>query len=485
MNNARWRAPLACGILLFLSKMASASEPTIQQLFSFPCPTQEFANCPLGYNPSILIQASDGNFFGAAQLTTQGTSDPQGGTLFKITPKGQFTLLFTFAPDKSGNYLNGNDPASSLIEANDGFLYGTTPLGGTTNNGVLFRIEKNGKNFQVLHNFCSETNCADGGGAGLILGHDGLLYGTTAFGGNNTVCLQSCGTIFRFTPPSTLDTLLTLNGSTEGSSPGGLVQGADGNFYGTAGFQVFRFTPEGEFTTLTSFPQVDGFLPTSADSALVEAPNGKLYGALSTYSINQAQFYDINPSGSGFHEFPSIGKLAVDFAIGSPIQASDGNLWTAFTEVSQPNGAVFAFSPVTGDVVHDFEFDGTSGAVPEAGVIQAADGKLYGTASSGGVINGDQLPSGTVWVLDAGLPAPSAQIGGFSPSSGTVGSKILIHGNHFIGTKEVTFNGISAGFTVLNTQFISATVPEGASRGPIAVINEGGTTVSTEDFIVP
>jgi uncharacterized repeat protein (TIGR03803 family) len=248
------RALLACSILVCLSTMASANEPTIQQLFSFPCPAQQFGDCPLGYDPNTLIQASDGSFYGAAQLTTKGTSNPQGGTLFKITPSGQFTLLFTFAAD-NGNYLNGNDPASSLVEANDGFLYGTTALGGSTNNGVLFRIDKNGKNFQVLHNFCSEPNCADGGGAGVILGHDGLLYGTTAYGGNCTDGFNGCGTIFRFTPPSTLDTLLSLNGTTQGASPAGLVQGADGNVYGTAGSGVFRFTPEGEFTILSSFPR--------------------------------------------------------------------------------------------------------------------------------------------------------------------------------------------------------------------------------------
>jgi hypothetical protein len=218
---------------------------------------------------------------------------------------------------------------------------------------------------------------------------------------------------------------------------------------------------------------------------LVQASDGKLYGALSTYSISQAEFYEINPSGSGFQEFPSIGSLAVDFSIGSLIQASDGNLWTAFTEVSLPNGAVFALSPTTGAVAHEFDFDGTNGQVPEAGVIQGADGKLYGTATGGGVVGGNQQASGTIWVLDAGLPAPSAQIAAFSPSSGAVGSKVLIRGSQFIGTKEVTFNGVSAPFTVLNTQFISSTVPEGASSGRITVTNEGGPTVSTEHFVVP
>ena len=91
---ASYRTLLACVVVIGASTLGSASEPVIQQLFSFPCPPQQVGNCPAGYAPNVLIQASDGNFYGAAQLTTEGTSNPQGGTLFKITPAGQFTLLF-------------------------------------------------------------------------------------------------------------------------------------------------------------------------------------------------------------------------------------------------------------------------------------------------------------------------------------------------------------------------------------------------------
>jgi hypothetical protein len=99
--------------------LAFASGSAIQPLFTFPCsPDQSFPPpCPAGYAPNVLIQASDGNFYGAAELTTESTSSPQGGTLFKITPGGQFTLLFTFSPDKNGNYLNGDMPSSALVEA--------------------------------------------------------------------------------------------------------------------------------------------------------------------------------------------------------------------------------------------------------------------------------------------------------------------------------------------------------------------------------
>jgi hypothetical protein len=88
-------------------------------------------------------------------------------------------------------------------------------------------------------------------------------------------------------------------------------------------------------------------------------------------------------------------------------------------------------------------------------------------------------------VLDAGLAPPAAGVAAFSPASGAAGTKVLIRGSHFIGTTAVTFNGVSATFTVLNTEFMSATVPVGATTGPIAVTNAAGTTVSTAHFTVP
>jgi uncharacterized repeat protein (TIGR03803 family) len=462
----------------------------INQLFSFPCPNHQFGSCPEGYSPNTLIQASDGNFYGAAQYTTEGFSVSHGGTLFKITPAGQFTLLFTFGKDSKGSYTNGDNPASGLVEANDGFIYGTTFEGGANNEGVLFRVSKNGGGFSVLHNFCSSANCADGSApVSLILGHDGNLYGTTFFGGSsnaNCFAIGGCGTIFRFKPSrKTLTTLFTFDGSSGvGAQPFGMTQALSGDFFGVDGPNVFKFTSAGEFTVIESFPKVNGFLPTNADSGLVQATNGNLYGSLITYSLNQAQFYEISPTGSGFQEFPSIGTMSVDFEVGSIIQASDRNLWTAFIETSNGNGSVIAFSPVDGSVLHNFSFVGSNGSLPEAGVIQGADGKIYGTTAGGGTVTAGQAPSGTVWNLDAGLAPPSATIATFSPGSGGVGSTVSIRGSHFIGTTKVTFNGVNASFKVLNTKFISTVVPNGATSGPITVTNAGGTTTSTKSFTV-
>ena len=466
------RSLLASVALISFSTLASQAQ-TATQLFAFACPPQQFTTCVDGDQPNALIQASDGNFYGAAQLTVIGSSNPQGGTLFKITPSGKFTLLFTFKADSHGNYLNGNNPASGMVEGNDGFIYGTSFEGGNTDNGVLFRIAKGGTGFEVVHSFCGAPDCADGSlPIGLIVGHDGNIYGSTAGGGAN-------GTLYRFSPTSGFATI-----STTGFGQA-LRQGTDGNFYGVAGREVLRISPNGTTKVLASFPEVDGFLPTNGASGLTQASNGKLYGAVTTYSLNQAQFYDVAPSGAGFQEFPQIGTLSVDFEISTLIQASDGNLWTAFTTTSNGNGSVFVISPSTGQIVKTFEFDGPNGSLPEAGVVQGADGKIYGTTIGGGVVSDNQQPSGTVWVLDAGLRAPAATVGGFAPSSGAVGTTVLIRGSHMIGTTAVTFNGVEAAFKVLNTNFVSATVPAGATSGPIAVTNPGGKTVTAAHFVIP
>jgi uncharacterized repeat protein (TIGR03803 family) len=236
------------------------SSGTIDQLFAFICTGGVSGEtCPQGGRPDFIIQASDGNFYGAAQVTDEGVSDPQGGTLFKLTPAGKFIQLFTFTQGASG-FLNGNNPVSGFVEANDGFLYGTTFNGGKQNDGVLFRISKTGTGFNVLHTFCSSANCADGSiPNGLLLGQDGNLYGTTQEGGSSvSPCPTSgCGAIFRFEPTTGAFTVLhRLTAAADGLEPLGMIQATNGNFYGISGGlsrvgsfneDIFQFTPAGEF----------------------------------------------------------------------------------------------------------------------------------------------------------------------------------------------------------------------------------------------
>ena len=119
-------------VVLFASLLAgsaygASSQPVVA--FTFVCTTNQFQGsgpCPKGGRPGPLVQGSDGNFYGTAQVSSEGNSQPNGGTVFSLTPAGVFKLLhkFTAAPN---NYANGNNPGL-LIEGPDGNLYGTTPF---------------------------------------------------------------------------------------------------------------------------------------------------------------------------------------------------------------------------------------------------------------------------------------------------------------------------------------------------------------------
>src|SRR5208282_5401432 len=244
-----------------------------------------------------LIQGGDGNFYG----TTDGAGADVGGTnangtVFKITPSGTLTTLYSFCSVvdlSNGLCTDGAWPVAGLIQGSDGNFYGTTSAGGANPNGVknvpgtpnvpgtgtpngrgtVFRLTPSGT-LTSLYSFCSQADCIDGGKplARLIQGSDGNFYGTTESGGG----AKRGGTVFKITPSGTLTTLYSFCSQadcTDGASPNGVIQGGDGNFYGTTtdgganriGGTVFKITPSGTLTTLYSF------CPDCSDGA---SPNG-------------------------------------------------------------------------------------------------------------------------------------------------------------------------------------------------------------------
>ncbi len=164
------------GKLLFVALcalLASSAVAVGQQAvvaFDFVCNGRKRGPCPEGASPNSLIQASDGNFYGTAVNSGDkvGGLTRFGGTVFSLTPAGKFTLLHAFVPGVNNKFANGAGPVS-LTEGPDGKLYGLTVEGGNNfgsqflGYGVLFRINKTGSGFQVLHRFCSITPyCNDG-----------------------------------------------------------------------------------------------------------------------------------------------------------------------------------------------------------------------------------------------------------------------------------------------------------------------------------
>lgn len=167
-------------------KMTPGSTPTI--LYSFCAQS----GCPDGTIPNTLMQASDGNFYG----TTNGGANSGAGTIFNVTPAGTFTTLYSFPCPLSN--CNSVYLPQGLVEASDGNLYGTT-MGATTGAGTIFKITPSGA-FTMLYSFCAQSGCADGAApyGGLVQATDGNFYGTTSTGGNSCVYAPSgCGAVFR------------------------------------------------------------------------------------------------------------------------------------------------------------------------------------------------------------------------------------------------------------------------------------------------
>jgi len=210
------------------------------------------AGCPTG--ASGLVQAASGDLYG----TTPGGGSqlcPGGcGTVFKIPPGGTFTTIYDFCTQNDCP-AGTPYPVGALVQATNGYLFGTTNSGGAYGEGSVYKITPNGT-LTTLYSFCSQPSCIDGGKptAGLVQATDGNLYGTTTWGGLYESA--SGGTIFRITPEGTLTTIYNFcqGGCADGYYPqAGLIQGTDGNLYGTTLYGGTTGAGSGEFGWGTVF----------------------------------------------------------------------------------------------------------------------------------------------------------------------------------------------------------------------------------------
>jgi uncharacterized repeat protein (TIGR03803 family) len=214
-----------CGTVFKL--MPSGAETVLYNFCSVP-------NCADGANPYAgLILDRQGNLYG----TTRGGGNPACsliwpgcGTVFKLSPTGMETTLYTFAgaPD-------GANPYSDLVMDAEGNLYGTTVSGGAQNAGTVFEMTSSGIE-TVLYAFCSLPHCTDGATpyAGMLIDLQGNLYGTTAVGGTSPNCNVGCGTVFKVTPNGTEIVLHSFGGGADGAGPlSDLGFNTQGLLYGT------------------------------------------------------------------------------------------------------------------------------------------------------------------------------------------------------------------------------------------------------------
>jgi len=413
------KAKLAFIVLFALAGAASAQQPAA--VYTFACNGNAFlfqGTCPQGGRPDSLIQGSDGNFYGAAQDSMEGSSAPTGGTVFSVSPTGTFKLLHTFLPGTNKTYPGGNLPGF-VTEGPDGKLYGTTLFGGISGcngycgYGVLYRVNKDGSAFQILHKFCSQTNCADGAnGSALVLGTDGNLYGLSTYGGDaNCGVSGGCGAIFRVTPSTgAFKVVLNFEFATSGEDPSGLIVAADGTFYGnsfsTLGSLIFHYTEAtGTLSTaVVKFPTFNG-LP-SHGGVSVFGPNGNLYGLYSIYGTSGIGLFEVQTDGSNLQLFPFYNTIEGGGAPQGMILASDGNFWIPDFNGSSGYGDIITISLSNGTLLQTltpFSASSAVGAYP-LDLFQAKDGTLWGSTDQFGKYTKGHFADGVLFSLNAGLP---------------------------------------------------------------------------------
>jgi uncharacterized repeat protein (TIGR03803 family) len=297
-----------------------------------------------GQGPNAaLMQAANGNFYG----TTLGGGEFNEGEVFEITPTGRLTTLYNFCALAS--CPDGDLPFAALVQGPNEELYGTAFSGGASNAGTIFKINAAGT-LTTIYNFCSQPDCADGEYPynGLILGTDGNFYGTTYGMGAH----GAGGTVFKVTLAGVLTTLYSFCAQatcTDGAEPiGGVIQGTDGNLYGTTvaggtGYgTLFQLTPAGALTTLHTFCSqpacADGYAP---EASLMQATNGTFYGTTYTGGSNDAgTIFSLNMGLRPFVETkPASGKVGTTLVI-------LGNNLTSATGISF-NGTAAAFTVIS------------------------------------------------------------------------------------------------------------------------------------------
>lgn len=323
-----------------------------------------FAGSPDGdYVKAGLIADAQGNLYGTTTAGGRTFAGSTFGTVFRVTPSGEETPLYSFRPSfntlpTSGARMDGANPYTSLTMDSSGNLYGTTSIGGAYGFGAVFKVDPSGKE-TVLYSFGGYPGDGLSPFSGLERDAQGTLYGTTYAGGSHGV-----GTVFKLTAGGQESVLYSFQANGDGTGPiGNLAMDGQGNLYGTTFFTnyytigygvVFKVTPTGTQTVLHTFSdRSDGGYPLSG--VIIDA-DGNLYGTASR---------------------------------GGNAACADG-CGVVFTITSQGSYKVL------------YAFSGTDGESPQGGLVMDGQGSLYGTTAFAGddSCSTGQVPGcGTVFKL--------------------------------------------------------------------------------------
>jgi uncharacterized repeat protein (TIGR03803 family) len=416
-----------------------------------------------GWSPlASLTETSPSLFLGGSSAYL-----PDAGVIFSISSAGTFTTLYTMQDS-----TDGGGPVGQLLAAGDGRFYGVTNGGGPDAYGTIFATTVKGRLSVVQASVNIPTPLVEGA-TGEFYGIDGNYNGTLG-----------TPSFFRMTATGEKTTLTTF--PAPASVSGALLQASDGNFYGGSNefslpsvvqATLFRLSPEGEYTLLHTFSGTAGVY-----GNFIQASNGLIYGSTFAGScdVSRGVIFSLSTAGE-FHVIHEFGcSIDGSGVLSGLTEASDGYLYgTCASCGTQMDGGIFKMSLDGSEYTSLATFDGALFYAPGPGMIQGSDGNLYGTAPGGGTYN-----LGFVFRASVGAPPPLPQLSYARPASAAPGTSVLIHGNNFLATSQVTFNGVPAAFTVRDVAYIEATVPSGATSGTIAVTTPNGTGTSKFSFTI-
>lgn len=347
-----------------------------------------------------LILASDGNYYGS---TFSGGSGG-GGTLYRYTPAGDFTVLYSFPT------TSAYAPTTNLMEAADGNLYGTLYSGGPAQypGGGIYEYNMTTGQVTILYNFQTGGYST----SDLIDDGNGNLYGTAAADGVN-----GAGSVWTWNyQTNTFNTLYSFdgNGSDCYLPSAGLVMASDGLLYGGTssgggGGAGCLYTIKTDGTGYADIYDFDfGNDGGEPFGSMTEASDGKVYGwtqAGNAYDNFGGTIYRFTPNGAastfellyGFQDSdgytPKFGRMPI---------GGDGNLYLAARfGGAYGKGQLMRFD-LSGNktTVYDFGASSTDAGNPYSQPIEGPDGNLYGAGNTGGANS-----AGSLYMVATALPA--------------------------------------------------------------------------------
>ena len=320
---------------------------------------ERIGNSSTGSPTGSLLQATDGKLYGM----TSGAIFGNYGVIFSFDPS-----CFTYTKLKDFDAVNGGNPdGNSLIQASDGKLYGMTKRGGSSDYGVIFSFDPSSSTYTKLKDFDGSDGAIPSGS--LIQANDGKLYGMTSYTYGRGRG-YGYGVIFSYDLSSSTYTKLKDFGFYDAYPLGSLMQASDGKLYGLTGSNrlgvIFSFDPSSStYTNLKFFDgSINGANPVGS---LMQASDGKLYG-MTRGNSTVGEFFSFDPSASTYTKLHDFDGTNGAFPYGSLMQASDGKLYgMTGSGGSGSHGVIFSYDLSSSTFTKLQDFNGTNGAFPYVG----------------------------------------------------------------------------------------------------------------------